>query len=372
MAIWRRILLIGFILLLLAAAINALDVFPLPGDDAIMENSKGFSGVLRLWISEEKSPSPSGLSTWLTKESAQFEKKHDGVYVQITPVSKETLASFSYAAELPPDMIVFSPGMLENAQGLTETDAARLLRKEFSDYADGLCTPVAMGAAFWAIREGIDPPLSGKTLLIDQEYAYSALYALKSDLNPQKTPGAGYGVDLGLPIYEHQSDDIIIEETGELRPGANSHVSENACISFINGEGDAAFVSNKALSTLTNAKSAPEFRIAVTGEIYADLLSLFAVTDTKTGEAREMCVRFLEHLLSEDAQKRLESTKAFSVTDANLYAGKRHYQEIEMNLSSSKVIPAPAFSDSENDTAEALRSVIHGESRLSDILSGMP
>ncbi len=149
MALKYRILLLGGVFFFLFLVTNTLNVFPLPKDDVLKEKTSEFSGVLRLWISEENSPAVSGLSSWLTKESAQFEKKYDGVYVQITPVSKETLSSFSYAAELPPDMIVFSPGMLKSTQGLVPIESPFLLKEAFRDYASGLCTPIAMGASVY-------------------------------------------------------------------------------------------------------------------------------------------------------------------------------------------------------------------------------
>ena len=358
MALKYRMLLLGGVFLILFSAIHILKVFPLPKNDVLKEKSSEFSGVLRLWISEENSPASKSLYAWLNQESAQFEKKHDGVYVQITPVSKETLSSFSYAAELPPDMIIFSPGMLESTDSLVAIEPVSFLREEFQNYASGFCVPVAMGVSLWAVRKGIDPPLSAKTLLFEKRFARSALYALKGDLPLQKSPGARYGVDLGLETYEE--DDIFIGNTESIAPGADSRICENAHVSFIKGEGDAVFLSHKALSSLVNASAAPEFEIAATGEMYTDLLSLFALTDTKTGEGREMCEKFLHHLLSKDAQKRLESTGAFSVTGAQLYAGKAHFREVEMILSSSKIHPAPAFSRDSKEAEELLLNMIRG------------
>ncbi len=372
MAIRYRILLLVIAVFFVFMTFTVMDKFPFPKDDMLKEKSDGFSGVLRLWISEENSASAYGLSAWLSKESERFEKKHDGVYVQITPVSKKTLASFSYAAELPPDMIVFSPGTLEGDDGLIQTDAHRHLRNEFQNYESGLCTPVAMGSSFWAVRkENERTPLSGKTLLFEKNASLRALYALKQDLSSTAPKGTSYEIDLGLPISENKNNEYIIEATSEIAPGPESRIDENAKAYFIKGEGDALFMMQKDLPYLVNAAGAPEFEIVMTGELYADCLSLFAVTDTKTGEAREMCVQFLEHLLSEEAQKRLESAKAFSVTGEVIYSGKMHYQEIEMLLSDIKIVPAPAFSYTE-DPEEALLSVISGNRRVSDVLPVQP
>ena len=371
-AIRYRVLLLGIVIFLVYAAIHTLNLFPFPKDDMQKENSEAFSGVLRLWISEKNSASPSGLSAWLSRESAQFEKKHDGVYVQITPVSEKTLASFSYAAELPPDMIVFSPGMLESNEGLVKTDVSNLLRTEFQNYESHLCTPIAIGASFWAIRnENAREPLSGKTLLFEKGNSLRALYALKKDFSPSAPHSAQYGIDLGLPISIDKNDESIIEETHSISPGSGSLILENAKSAFIKGEGDAILMTQKDLPYLINASGSPEFEIAMTGDLYTDCLSLFSVTDAKDGEAKEMCASFLKHLLSEDAQKRLESAKAFSVTGEVIYSGKSHYQEIEMMLSEAKLIPAPAFSYTE-DPEEALLSVISGSMRISDALPVQP
>lgn len=372
MAFRYRLLLLGVVILLVGASFQAFELFPFPKDDVLKEKTSEFSGVLRLWISEENSPSGQGLLAWLTKESARFEKKHDGVYVQITPVSKETLASFSYAAKLPPDMVVFSPGTLSDAQGLVQTKKSSALREEFQNYADDLCTPIAIGASFWAVRKGDSSSLSGKTLLFEKACAQAALYALKNDLSGQKSLGARYGVDLGLPIYEKE-EKAKPSENGEITPGGGSNISDNACSSFIKGEGDALFLSQKELPSLINASAAPEFEIAMTGDIYIDQIAFFAVTDTRVGEAREACEKFLQHLLSEDAQKRLESARVFSVTGAQIYAGKNHFQEVEMLLASSKILPAPAFSYDNENAEFLLEAVIRGEKRISDIFSsGQP
>ena len=367
MALKYRILLLGAVISIAFLAINTLDVFPLPKDDVLKEKTEEFSGVLRLWISEENSPSQGGLASWLTRESERFEKEHDGVYVQITPVSKETLSAFSYKAEFPPEMIVFSPGTLSDMQGLVRTENSSLLKEDFKNYASGYCTPIAMGACFWAVRESADGPLSGKTLLFDRSHLYPGLYALKSDLGYQKAPGMRYGVDLGLPIYNEEESEIT-EEAAEIIPGGDSRIAENACASFINGEGNAVFLSHRELSSLINASAAPEFEIVMTGEIYADLLSLFAITDTNTAKEKRMCEKFLDHLLSEDAQKRLESAKAFSVTEAQIYAGKTHYQEIEMFLSAMKIHPAPAFAEEADNVESLLEAIIRGNKPLREIL----
>lgn len=365
MALKHRILLLGGVFLIIFLAISILNVFPLPKDDVLKEKTSEFSGVLRLWISEDNSPAARGLNSWLTGESAHFEKMYDGVYVQISPVSKETLSSFSYAAELPPDMIVFSPGMLESAQGLVLTESPSLLKQEFRDYASGLCTPIAMGASVWAVRDGIDPPLSGKTLLFEKSCAASALYALRQDFGIRQSPGMQYGVDLGLPIVDEEEP--ATPETGEITPGADSRICEDACASFIKGEGDAVFLSHKTLLSLLNASAAPEFEIYAPGEMYTDLLALFAVTDTKEGEGRAMCEKFLHHLLSEDAQKRLESAKAFSVTGTQIYAGKANLQEIEMCLAAAKIRPAPAFSKETENAEKLLEALIRGDREIRNV-----
>lgn len=367
MAIRYRLLLLGAVLLLSFFAFQSLDVFPLPKDDIISQKSQKFSGVLRLWIYEENSPASPSAAPWLIRESAQFEKKHDGVYVQVSEVSRETLASFSYAAELPPDMIVFSPGTLESAVGLIHPGSQKDLLNEFTDYADGFAIPIAAGAHAWAVRADAPDPgqVSGKTIFIEEGDEKSALYALSSDAPKTPSYGMQFGLDLGLPAPENsESAPLVIEESSVIIPGEGSRITKNAHLSFIKGDCSALLVSGKTLSKIINASSAPDFKIISAGEMYIDALSLFAITDTPEDSKRDMCVLFLEHLLDKEAQARLSSCGAFSVRDdLTLYPAKKHFSDMEMYLHTLPLIPAPAFERKDVSSEKA---------KLSELFSAPP
>ena len=363
MAIRYRILLMGAVFLIVFSAFRSLEMFPIPKDDAISQNSFEFSGVLRLWISEENSPAAASLASWLMNESARFEKKHDGVYVQITQVSAETLSSFSYAAELPPDMVVFSPGVLTNRSGLIQINAGKYPRDEFRGYEDGYAFPIAIGAHAWAKRSGAGgQQLTGQALLFEEGDEKSALYALLSDAPKSDSSTGRYGIDLGLPDGNHADIKEDHSETGEILPGPGSEITKNALSAFIKGKGDYVFLSSKTLPILINASSAPEFEIVLTGKPSIDMISLFGITDTPKGEKQKMCVSFLLHLLSEDAQKRLLGAGAFSVrNDITVYSSKKHYALIEEYLLTHTLELPGAFSKPDKANArEQLEAIIEG------------
>lgn len=367
MALRHRILLLGAVTLAVLITIQSIHLFPLPKTDSLSADSPVFSGVLRLWICEEASAAPSGLSAWLNAESARFEKANDGIYVQVTPVSRKTLSSFSYAANLPPDMVVFTPGVLDNSSGLLPVKGCEEIRKELINYENGLCTPIAMSPSCWAVRSGGEAiPLSGKALLVEKSDAAGALHAMLSDASEAVIPPKRSGIDLGLPIPEEKADSFIIEKSGEIIPGPGSKVLENARSAFLKGEGDALFVSGKTLRHLINASF--DFSLIAAGSLYIDNLSLFSITDTPNGEKLAACIRFFEHLLSKEAQLRLSQYGAFSVlSDIRLYTARQYYSDMEEILSVSQIIPSRAFDPIGKEQAPALLSdVFSGEKRAYD------
>lgn len=369
MAIRHRIVLIIIAIITVILTFRSLPVFPLPGDNQTGAAFSGFSGVLRLWICEENSAARDSLSAWLIHESTQFEKTHDGIYVQITPVSAETLGAFSYAAALPPDMAVFTPGILKNTEGLVKTNASHLLRKELQGYENGFCVPIAMNAACWVICGDTPETLSGKTLLIDEGCENAALYALTSDVRPPNQDDMNFGIDLGLDAPDHAFKTPVPIQTVPINPGNLSRISKNACAAFIKGDGDALFISGKTLSGLTEG-SFLDFSIVHSGQFYIDALSLLSVTDTPDKEKRKACEEFLCHLLSEESQARLASFGAFSVLEnASIYGAKKYYSDLEMFLARGSIQAGSAFAPPDKESVKkALNAVFSNELHISDIL----
>ncbi|MDR0397376.1 MAG: hypothetical protein LBH66_08755 [Oscillospiraceae bacterium] len=89
---------------------EALSRYPVSRDGTIRQ--RGWQGVLRVWVCQDWS---SGAMGWITKQAAAFEKSHKGVRVSVRRVNKD-----AWLAEgaVPPDVIIFSPGMIDEPRGL--------------------------------------------------------------------------------------------------------------------------------------------------------------------------------------------------------------------------------------------------------------
>ena len=152
-----------FIIVGIILTFRLSDRLPIPEKTSAKNEKNAFSGVLRLWIFEKNPIGAKNLSVWLNSESAKFEKKNDGIYIQITPVSEKTILNFAAAGVYSPDMIAVTPGILPDEDSLTDLSAIPVLTKT-DNFPSSCLIPVASGGYAWAInREKVpDGILSGK------------------------------------------------------------------------------------------------------------------------------------------------------------------------------------------------------------------
>ena len=213
-------------------------LFPFPRGDALTERQQAWAGVLRLWVCEEL---PCGtLDAWLNEASAAFERRNDGVYVQITTVSRASAADFA-AAENPPDMLLLPPSLLDTPDGLLNRSGEYL-------------TPVAMGGYAWAVNRAKLPDLSpeGAPMRIPMDTETASYSAALAALLCGDEAASGdtrresrYGVDLGLPdASPHPAETSAPLVRKELRPADGSQADENAFRGFTRGETAVTLVSS--------------------------------------------------------------------------------------------------------------------------------
>lgn len=294
---------------LLPTAFFAIRQLPMDGGSIAAEKYAGWNGVLQAWVCSRWSCS-GGFITWLNSCAAKFEKNHEGVYIEFTPVDESTLHSGMRL----PDMVFLSPG-------ITDTSEEAL--------------PVAMGGYIWVYNRALTdaPPGQNITLLPDDpgRSFTRALQALMSG----DTPAAEMdlpetGIDLGLPAS-----------------AAAVNYDPDALDRFIDGEIPALVVSQKELAKLIRLRDAgkgPDWTCAPTGDYaFTDQLLLAAVmqgTDEASMQKQELCEAFRAQLLGEDAQAALTGIGAFSATGETIYPGHSPYAPLDVLLHSRPVVMA--------------------------------
>ncbi len=352
----RRVFRITCVLIAAALVLSfsaILAHLPSPPEGILDAQYGEWSGVLRLWAYEG-----CGLSGWLNDASARFERSHDGVYVQISYVSEETLKAFEYISDNPPDMILTCPGMLESAAGLIKTDISNGLRKELRGYGGGALTPVALGGYAWCINERRLPngSLDGAMVLIREDEKYSCASAaflglLSGEPAVEEAQDSRYGVDLGLQSPDSAAEKV--EYTGkrvEIAISADSRRDKDAYAAFARGDADCIVATDddiRRLERLSATGRAPDWRIVTTGLAFTDRLKLMGIVESDKADANErqsMSIKFVEFLVSESRQAALSSTGAFGVIDGTaMYAGRSALSQLEAFLTDSEIYVPDAF-----------------------------
>ena len=118
-------------------------------ENPVRAHYEGWTGVLRLWKCEGWQSGNGSLTAWLTACIEKFEKKHPGVYVQMTEVSEENLRGFMNGSVNPPDLILYPPGMLDAPYSLMQMEEEMPVRNQLKSLGvwEGkrFAVPVALG-----------------------------------------------------------------------------------------------------------------------------------------------------------------------------------------------------------------------------------
>lgn len=349
----------------------------------IRRMNSSWAGVLRLWKCEGWQSGNGTLSAWLSGAIERFEKRNPGVYVQMTDVSAETMRAFADGSVNPPDMILYAPGMLEAPYSLMEIGEEIRVREPLEGLGlwqgSRYAVPVALGGYALVMNNGLLPDIpadfrtytlpesgkSGKTHLLntprDGEYtAWSA--AVISMFAGQYASGggpapAGEGMDIGLSIPDTQTrqpeEKEIWKENGMPRELPEDFLeNESVYAQFTAGKIAAMPVTQREirrLQLLSETGKAPDWRAETMGLPFTDQAALFSVVAWPRNDMKErqaLAIEFMNLLLSEEMQKKLTVSRAFSVLDAaGLYPGNPGMHAIEEALRADDLLLPPAFSD---------------------------
>lgn len=346
----KRLLYFMFALFAAIGAGFAVKMLPFDNTGLVAEKYSGWSGVLRIHVAGGWAEDSA--TGWLNACASEFEKSHNGVYVQITPV--ERLDSLSARGLRAPDGILFAPGELNSADGLVPLTENFPVRENLrtSYYA----VPVAMSGYGWAVRE------EGETVAIPADDAFHSWSAAalslstgQAEILPEEIELPG--VDLGLPAIAQGAPSIMEE-------------SDSALSDFISGNARAVPVTSREIAILKSRNEqgrGPDWSIDVLSEYtFTDQLLLYAVPACEDEDAdarRALSVEFLNCLLGDECQTALSKRNLIPVTDApSTYAATDPMASLDLISRTENVITPPVFgSDWRADARAALAEYTTGE-----------
>lgn len=331
---YLQLLWLSFACAIMLAGAQLAGLLPVDTRPYVEKKYAGWSGVLRACVCSEWQAGAS-LTRWLKARAAEFEKNHEGVYIEFTPVDKAGLDKLRTGGLRPPELIFFSPGMLDSADGLISLPAPDDLRSELrSRHA----LPVAMGGYIWVYNRALCPlgPDAALAILLPDGGGRNfsrALEALCSGAPAREIPAQGAGLDIGLP-------------TASMIPARSPDALER----FIAGDLGCTIVTQAELARLERLRDAgrgPDWACAGGGAYaWTDQLLYAAATHQggQDGGAREALAReFIACLLTEEAQRELCGAGAFSVTGRRVHGDLSPWGMLDAQLCSLPLRAVPPF-----------------------------
>jgi len=354
--------------------------FPATNERVAERLGGGWSGVLRLWVCDEMWPPGSGsFVPWLNACIARFERRHPGVYVQVSSVPLPVLQRFASGEVNPPDLMLLAPGMLPDAGGLLPLLPDERLPAFLQDAGQGYATAVALGGYGWALNKaylteaptdwaalGEGPKAKRKNqrdfFWMDAQAdgafqsfskAFLSLMADREVSEEARQPvKAGEGLNLGLagepePTEAPRTTKLVRVTLPKALP-EDFRARESVLGDFASGRTAAVLLSQREvqrLSALSGAGRAPDWTLEPAP--YTDQVAFLTVADVPRldlAERQALSVQLIDHLLSDESQKALTKALAFrAVPGEALYAARTGFATLERWLSGGAVQVPAAF-----------------------------
>ena len=347
-----QLICLAFVGLIIGAGLRLMYVFPVDTQPYVEKKYAGWNGVLQAWICTEWEPRDSFIR-WLNRCAAEFEKAHEGVYLEFTPVSIETLESLADDGIHHPDLLFFSPGILTNPHLLATLQSPDTIRSDLSTYGQGHAIPVALDGYIWAYNPSLcaavptnPDDISVLSLPVDKLGYSAALLGLLSsaDSTDESLPSLpDNGIDLGLPA-----------STAEI-----SLYTERALDLFINCKLPCIPVSSNDLNKLSRLRDngkGPDWALCASGSIACTDLLLMGGIPAQHGESERarLSEEFLLLLIGSESQAGLADIGAHSVTGEMIHSSFSVYGELDALLNSRPLWLPNCFSEYSSENPEAI------------------
>ena len=357
-------------------------------ENYVKKHYDSWTGVLRLWKCEGWQSGNGSLTSWLNTCIEKFEKKHPGVYVQLTDVSEEIMKDFMNGSVNPPDMLLYSPGMLDAPYSLMEMEEEAPVRQAIKSLGlwqgTRYALPVALGGYAMAINSQLIAETPGDWSSLEMIEKKSA--KTKKDIQLLNAPcdgeyrswsaalismfagsfwsaenrfsaPIGEGIDLGLEAGEPEATETPDVSGEEQLPNAlpkalpeDFRETEGVYSAFANGEIAAMPVTQREirrLQQLSESGSAPDWRAEAMGLPFTDqaaLISVVACEREDIEERQALCMELIELMLTAEMQTKLTVSRAFPVIELPaLYQNQAGMREIEQALNAGNLLTPPAF-----------------------------
>lgn len=328
-------------LLICAIAILGICAFcSLPKDQSgiVKEKYNDWTGVIRIWVQNDIKTNP---LQWINTCSTKFERERKGIYINVQSVSPAAIKTLRETGINPPDIIIWSAGLLDTADGLHEITGEYPLRPGLkqSPYA----IPLLTGAYAW-IYTGSLPADMRDTPVACSDDMLVPMAALSTSLRTGDSSEAILpGVDLGLSgdtqAKEKPQGNIICRASSMLA------VTDNAAGMLKNGEVPVIVGDISQIKSLCGAG----YSAQVTGSCACTgapvLFSMVKRNVSAPDERRALCEDFLTYLMTE-GQEKAHLAGAMPATDnITAHAGDPVLSYIEAQLSGLTCISPPYFGD---------------------------
>ena len=257
------------------------------------ENQEPFSGIITLWHIVDFKPYTGSLGTWLSDRAAAFEKKHFGVFINVTAMTVEECAARMERGERA-DIYSFPMGWgyMERFMALPELDVTMRPALAHSGSQDGTAygIPYAMSGYFLLINSRLEQE-KGVSLPDDGWQASLQAAAEQLTFTYGKRTTQQYGLS-GDPILA-----ALLGYTGEVAP-YSSFSGETAAM---------ALADARAVGDLERQQSVGKgftFR-ALPLKNYTDLVQYLGIARDTAAEKIPYIQDYFQIVLGEDNQEKL-------------------------------------------------------------------
>lgn len=357
-----RLICLGFVFLFMCTGMGLMYRFPVDTQPFVEKKYTGWNGVLQVWICTNWNAGGNFIQ-WLNRCASRFEKTHEGVYLEFTPVQKVAMHEMNSNGLCLPDLVLFSPGVITNPDILTNIPSSPFIRSDLKNYGQGKALPVALGGYIWAYNSAlcnsVPHTVADYQASVLPEYttgqSYSAaLLGLLSgtiDTDDTDTPLPDSGIDLGLPVTNAEDNSYTVDALEQFING------KIPCIPV-----DAQDIAR--LSRLTENGKGPEWKTKASGDIaFTDQILLASIPEQeKEMERRLFAEEFISFLLQPETQAELADIGAFSVTGENIHDSFSVYAEMDTLINSRQLWLPACFSEYSDASSETIvRRFLKGE-----------